>query len=71
MEKSKKSFQLIIHPLTKSVSWILHFDLYKKEELKKRMMGKKAPADDAVAPIILFSASLQLKKKSIFFLKIP
>lgn len=30
-------------------------------------MAKKAPADDAVAPIILFSALLQLKKKYIFF----
>lgn len=28
-------------------------------------MAKKAPADDAVAPIILFSALLQLKKKYI------
>lgn len=34
-------------------------------------MAKKAPADDAVAPIILFSALLQQEKKSIFCLKIP
>lgn len=31
------------------------------------MMAKKAPADDAVAPIIIFSALLQLKKKVNFF----
>lgn len=34
------------------------------------MMAKKAPADDAVAPIILFSALLQLKKK-VYFVSNP